>query len=91
MSNKQAVGYTSSFIGDGTSTTFSFNLRDFPNGLTFGESYIDFHKTPTPTDVESNGGDIAYTPSIVGTVVTLTFTSAPNNGQRYSFSLILVF
>lgn len=87
MSIRYGLIFSGLFLGDGSSTTFSFDLKDFPN--TNGE-YIDFRITPDPTAVVSQGGDLPYTVSNSGRVVTLTFATAPNSTE-HSFSLFLVF
>lgn len=96
MANQMTTGVAIVMVADGTSTTFSFDLlKDqyflFSNVDTPAEAkavnwFASEPKCNAPTSVNSTAfpvpgmGSITYTASLSGTVVTITFSSAPPAG-----------
>lgn len=105
MAIQQLVGLDLDVIGDGTSTTFSFDLLKHPYSVTgAGATDIAFalqnwfeedQKNQQPVALSSyvllNGIASGLTASLSGTVITLTFATAPANGAGQNVQLQLLF
>jgi len=88
MSIKRAIRFDGFYIGDGVATSFTIDVKQFPVNPNSDE-YINFSKTPLPVGV-SNNGNPAFTVTISGTVLTITFPTAPANSIG-SYSVYLLF
>lgn len=85
MSHK-AVTVFATFIGDGATTVFSFDLLSDPYGFlnhgTVENWFATSKKSANPIAVISESPSM-YTASLSGTVITATFQIAPNAGFVY--------
>ena len=78
MALKNGVLVTVNLVGDGTSVSFSFDLLKDPyflNNTNVANWFAVDRKAPEPIGIFSSSND--YTATLVGSVVTITFTVAP--------------
>ena len=88
MANQIAVLINPSFIGDGVSTTFSFDLVTDPyygqgGGVELFNWFSSDRKAAAPVGVFLQGDQLANTATLVGTVVTVGFSQPPSGVQNF--------
>jgi hypothetical protein len=78
------VNYTFSMVGDGVSTSVSI---DFYNQIQATQSLSN----KNPVGIFAINAGASVTGTLSGTIVTLTFATAPANGTQISPNLSLLF